>query len=58
MRRQDIVGLVDATVAIFIYGTNNLPSDSFDCGLATEAMSIAALSLDMEPKLFLRHQLY
>jgi len=39
------LGLADATVAIFIYGTNNLPSDSFDCGLATEAMSVAALSL-------------
>lgn len=30
---------------------NNLPSDSFDCGLATEAMSIAALSLGYGTKI-------
>lgn len=45
------LGLADATVAIFVYGTNNLPSDSFDCGLATEAMSIAALSLGYGTKI-------
>lgn len=45
------LGLADATVAIFIYGTDNLPSDSFDCGLATEAMSIAALSLGYGTKI-------
>lgn len=45
------LGLADATVAIFVYGTNKLPSDSFDCGLATEAMSIAALSLGYGTKI-------
>lgn len=45
------LGLADATVAIFIYGTNNMTSDSFDCGLATEAMSVAALSLGYGTKI-------
>lgn len=45
------LGLADATVAIFIYGTNNMSTDSFDCGLATEAMSIAALSLGYGTKI-------
>jgi len=45
------LGLADAAVAIFIYGTNNLTTDSFDCGLATEAMSIAALSLGYGTKI-------
>lgn len=45
------LGLADATVAIFIYAANKLPSDSFDCGLATEAMSIAALSLGYGTKI-------
>ncbi len=45
------LGLSDATVAIFVYGTNNMPTDSFDCGLATEAMSVAALSLGYGTKI-------
>lgn len=45
------LGLADAPVAIFIYGTNNLPTDSYDCGLATEAMSVAALSLGYGTKI-------
>lgn len=45
------LGLADATVAIFVYGTNNMSTDSFDCGLATEAMSIAALSLGYGTKI-------
>jgi len=45
------LGLTDAAVAVFVYGTNNLPSDSFDCGLATEAMSVAALSLGYGTKI-------
>lgn len=45
------LGLADATVAFFIYAANKLPSDSFDCGLATEAMSIAALSLGYGTKI-------
>lgn len=45
------LGLTDAPVAIFVYGTNNLPTDSYDCGLATEAMSIAALSLGYGTKI-------
>jgi len=45
------LGLADATVAIFIYGTNNMATDSFDCGLATEAMSVAALSLGYGTKI-------
>lgn len=45
------LGLADATVAIFIYGTNNMETDSFDCGLATEAMSVAALSLGYGTKI-------
>ncbi|HOQ23308.1 MAG TPA: nitroreductase family protein, partial [Bacillota bacterium] len=45
------LGLADAPVAIFVYGTNNLFTDSFDCGLATEAMSIAALSLGYGTKI-------
>lgn len=45
------LGLADTTVAIFIYGTNNLSTDFFDCGLATEAMSAAALSLGYGTKI-------
>ncbi len=45
------LGLADAPVAVFVYGTDNLPTDSFDCGLATEAMSIAALSLGYGTKI-------
>lgn len=45
------LGLTDATVAIFVYGTNRFSSDPFDCGLATEAMSIAALSLGYGTKI-------
>jgi hypothetical protein len=39
------LGLADATVAILIYNAHSLSTDSFDCSLATEAMSVAALSL-------------
>lgn len=45
------LGLTDTPVAIFIYGTNHLPSDPFDCGLATEAMSVAALSFGYGTKI-------
>jgi nitroreductase len=45
------LGLSDAAVAIFVYGTNKMPTDSFDCGLATEAMSVAALSLGYGTKI-------
>lgn len=45
------LGLTDAPAAIFVYGTSNLSTDPFDCGLATEAMSIAALSLGYGTKI-------
>ena len=34
-----------------MFDAYNMPADSFDCGLATEAMSVAALSLGYGTKI-------
>ena len=39
------LSLADATVAIVVSGTANMSTDSFDCGLACDRMSVAAMAL-------------
>ena len=39
------LSLADATIAIVVSGTANMSTDSFDCGLACDRMSVAAMAL-------------
>lgn len=45
------LALTDATVAIIISGTSALTTDAYDCGLASQNMSIAAMSLGYAAKI-------
>lgn len=45
------LSLADAPLAIVISSTSNMSTDSFDCGLACDRMSIAAISLGYGTKI-------
>lgn len=45
------LSLADATVAIVVSASSNLSTDSFDCGLACDRMSVAAISLGYGAKI-------
>ena len=45
------LSLADATVAIVVSASSNLSTDSFDCGLACDRMSVAAIYLGYGAKI-------